>query len=798
MATQYENPPKLEEIGSRAIVTVGPDTPMSKAVALMDERRISCLVVVDQEIPVGILTERDLVRNISRDTVVGFGTVGNFMSRPPITAPQGMPYLEGYHRCAEHGVRHLILVDDAGRLAGIVTETDFMEHLGLDAYIELKPVSSVMTKVPVTVSEGQSLREALSLMSVYDISCVVVARDNRPVGILSERDVVHLSQSVQDFAGCPLSEVMSAPVVTVRAEESLHKAASRMRKRGIRRLIVVDQGEVLAGIVTEHDLVKGLESRYTAFLRQIIARQTKELYKAKRRLNENLVLEHILRASLDMVIVATDTEGVVRYFNPAAESVFQIRSSGAIGKPLANLCTAAGLDAPFLESGVRTALTDGSCLFQLERRQGDTVQLFRCRIATIADSDGQVLGFVHTLSDISAKKKAAEEQERLQAELLQARKMEAIGQLTAGISHDFNNILASVLGYTCLALDSADVEDGGEVEECLLEIHKAGKRAQALVGQLLTFSRSSPQHRQSVSIASLIEEITRMLRATLPATVELRLELVEDVPPVFVDPVQVQQLVVNLVLNARDAIDGHGTVTVGLRNLLDVDAVSAVTHRVIRGDWVEVWVADNGCGMAAEVLEQSFEPFFTTKEVGKGSGMGLAVVHGIVTQNGGEVLVESEPGKGTVFRILLSPSKTMETDRGFGYGPPGTKRAPGRQLRILVVDDDAPIAAFVGKLLEKRGHVPVLAADGQSALERFYDAPGDFDLVITDHLMPELTGSTLAARIQTQRPELPIIVLTAAADRSLFATEHGFGRTTILSKPIEPEDLFEAIASLCR
>lgn len=661
-----ENPPKLEDVGSRAIITVEPGTLMRRAVTLMDEKRISCLVVVDAGKPVGILTERDLVRNITREAVFGEGSVNQFMSRPPITASKDMPYLEGYHRCAEHGIRHLVLVDDAGLLAGIVTETDFVEHLGLDAYVELKPVSSVMTRFPLTLPEQRSLSDALDLMSTHNISCVVIARDGRPIGILSERDVVHLSQSIQNPASCSLEQVMSAPIVTISEEETLHKASDLMRKRRIRRLVVVDRAGSLAGIVTEHDLVKGLESRYTTFLRQIIARQTNELSKTKQRLNESLVLEHILRASLDMAILATDTNGIVCYFNPAAESVFGLASNDAIGTPLQSLCTAAGLDASCFETSTRDARSSVSCAFVMEKRGREANRVFRCRVASIRDADEHVFGFVHTLSDISAGKKAEEERERLEAELLQARKMEAIGQLTGGIAHDFNNILASVLGYTCLALDSEGVEDGGEIEEFLIEIHKAGKRAQDLVHKLLTFSRSSPQHRHRVDMAVLIEEITKMLRATLPATLSLKLELNRRAPAVYVDPVQIQQLLMNLVLNARDAIVGHGTIAVGLRCLSDVETVSTVTHRVIRGDWVELSVADTGCGMPVGVLEQAFEPFFTTKDIGKGSGMGLAVVHGIVTQNGGEILVESSPGTGTRFRILLAPSDPIEPDHESG------------------------------------------------------------------------------------------------------------------------------------
>ncbi len=790
-----ENQTTLGEIGSLSPVTVAPESTMAQAAKLMGEKRISCLVVTENNRPVGILTERDLVRNMSRDTVSASSEVSTFMGQPPIVAPQNMLYLEGYHLCAEHGIRHLILVNREGMLAGVVTETDFMDHLGLDAYVELKPVSGVMTRRPLTVSEDQPISDAWALMSAHDISCVVVERDERPVGILSERDMVHLSQSPANDSSGLIGEMMSGPVITVTAGESLHEAASLMRQRHIRRLVVVDEDGLLAGIITAHDVVKGLDTHYTTFLRQMLKRQSSELERTRKRLNESLVLENILHASFNMGILAADMEQRVRYINPAAERLFGTGPGSAIGLSLESLYQTADFDKAPLVAGTHLAHEGKDYEFELTTLFESDVRMLQCRIAPITDKGGNIQGYVHTLSDITASRKAQEDHERLQFELMQARKMEAIGQLTGGIAHDFNNILASVLGYNRLALDCHDTNDLAKIPNYLTEVHSAGKRAQDLVRQLLTFSRSSPQRPKKIELGSLIKDVARMLRSTLPSTLSLRLSLDENTPSVRLDPVQVQQLLMNLILNARDAIDGHGSIFVGLRLVCDTEPTTDHNLLTEAGDWVEISVQDTGEGMPAGVRERIFEPFFTTKEVGRGSGMGLAVVHGIVTRNGGHILVESEPNRGTCFLVRFRPSEAP-LDSVEQPEAPLTGKLEGSQtgVRILVADDDTSVAGFLGELLERAGHLPTVVTNGQEALDVFRNSKNAFDLVIADQVMPKLTGLELASQLHEIQPSLPVILATGFSEEFADGNLEKSGPMDILTKPIEPEDLLKTIA----
>lgn len=794
-----DNKSTLGEIGSFTPVTVAPDTTMAQATKLMDEKRISCLVVTEKDRPVGILTERDLVRNISRDRISANTNVSNFMGQPPIVAPQNMLYLEGYHLCAEHGIRHLILVDNKGILTGVVTETDFMDHLGLDAYVELKPVSGVMTRRPLTVNEDQPISDAWDLMSAHDISCVVVEREGRPVGILSERDMVHLSQSRDNDSGGLIGEMMSGPVITITAGESLHEAASVMREQHIRRLVVVDDDGMLAGIVTAHDVVKGLDTRYTTFLRQMLKRQSNELERTRKRLNESLVLENILHASFNMGILAADLEQRVRYFNPAAERVFGVEAVSAVGQSLKSLYLDADFDQQELEAGTSNADQGKAHEFELECPGDSGDRILHFRIAPITDKEGTIQGYVHTVSDITADRKTQSERERLQFELMQARKMEAIGQLTGGIAHDFNNILASVLGYNRLALDCHDTNDVDRIPDYLTEVHSAGKRAQDLVRQLLAFSRSSPQRPKKIQLEGLIRDVAKMLRSTLPSTLSLRLSLDKNAPAVRLDPVQVQQLLMNLILNARDAIDGHGSIFVELRLIHENESSNDSDPTPESHSWVEVSVRDTGEGIPAEVRERIFEPFFTTKEVGRGSGMGLAVVHGIVTQNGGRILVESEPDQGTCFRVQFRPSETpLDSVEQPEPAPIGKLEASHTGVRILVADDDTSVAGFLGELLERAGHLPTVVTNGQEALDVFRNSSNAFDLVIADQVMPKMTGLELASKLHELQPALPVILATGFSEEFSEGHLDKTGPMNILTKPIEPEDLLKTITGYVR
>jgi PAS domain S-box-containing protein len=395
--------------------------------------------------------------------------------------------------------------------------------------------------------------------------------------------------------------------------------------------------------------------------------------------------------------------------------------------------------------------------------------------------------------DISLRKRAAEERLSLERQLRQAQKMEALGHLTGGIAHDFNNLLASIMGYVALAAEK--VESGaaggdgklpGYLEEALLGC----RRARDLVQQMLTFSRGQRGTPRPLALAEAAGESLKLVRSTLPATVEIRSTLPAGTPAVMLDPVQLDQILLNLSINARDAMEGAGRLAFSLRALQGERAVCSSCRKSFEGDFVELAVEDSGPGIAPAVLERMFEPFFTTKEVGRGSGMGLATVHGIVHEHGGHVVVE--PGRviGSRFRVLfpaLSGAARPAAAAAPSFASP--RRAPLKG-RVLVVDDEASVAQFMRELLESWGLTAACATSASNAAQLFAADPSGWDLVVTDQTMPERTGVALARELIALRADLPVVLYSGHMDRGTEIESRAAGIRAVLHKPVEPEALY--------
>ncbi len=394
--------------------------------------------------------------------------------------------------------------------------------------------------------------------------------------------------------------------------------------------------------------------------------------------------------------------------------------------------------------------------------------------------------------DIGARKRSEEERAQLESQLRQAQKMEAIGHLTGGIAHDFNNILTSIMGYLTLATErQADLDDP-KLAKYLNQGQVAASRARDLIRQMLTFSRGQRGERRPLPLMPLIKEATRLLDSTLPSSVEIETRLAGNLPPVQVDPVQIEQVLLNLCINARDAMQGSGTIEIGARRVDEIDHTCASCRKALRGrGLVELSVHDTGRGIAPEVMERMFEPFFTTKDVGKGSGMGLSMVHGIVHDHGGHILVDTELGRGTTFRILFAPLEVSE-QQGKARSPRRSRRAGEAELlagRVLVVDDEEMVGEFMSELLESWGLEVTVQTSPLKACKLVERDPGRFDLVITDQTMPKLTGLDLACQLSNIKPQLPIILYTGYSDKLVNADLKRCGVLALLSKPVEPAAL---------
>ena len=389
--------------------------------------------------------------------------------------------------------------------------------------------------------------------------------------------------------------------------------------------------------------------------------------------------------------------------------------------------------------------------------------------------------------DITERKEA----EKLKFQLQQAQKLEAIGTLAGGIAHDFNNILAIILGYTEIAL--MDIQGNSSSDRSLREVLRATHRAKDLIQQILTFSRQGEvEVRQPMEVAPVTKETLKLLRATLPSTIEFREEIPADSLLIMGDPTQLHQVLVNLCTNSAHAMrDRGGLLEVRLAEVV-LDTFSARTHEDLKpGPYVRLTVKDTGHGMDAATLERIFDPYFTTKKVGEGSGLGLAVVHGIVKRHEGGIYVRSEPGVGTEFGILFPKIQEVKEER-----PIGDVQSPGGTERILFVDDEEQLAAVTERMLAKLGYSVTAKTSSIDAIELFRSDPDAFDLVITDYTMPYKTGVDLAKEVLELRADIPVVLCTGYSDTIDEDTAKMMGIKVLAMKPLDVRTLARLIRSI--
>jgi PAS domain S-box-containing protein len=396
---------------------------------------------------------------------------------------------------------------------------------------------------------------------------------------------------------------------------------------------------------------------------------------------------------------------------------------------------------------------------------------------------------LYAARDISERRAAEAQRTELELQLRQAQKMEAIGQLTGGIAHDFNNILTSVIGYLVLGQERAAALGDERLQRQLDKAHLAAQRARELIAQMLAFARRQRGERRVLPLAPLVRQTLQLLRSTLPTSVAVNALLPDDDAGARVeaDAVQLEQVLFNLCINARDAIGAAGLIKVRLRESRIAFTCASCRAQLPTAKWVELSVADNGSGISAGTLERMFEPFFSTKEVGRGSGMGLAMVHGIVHDHGGHVVVETAPQAGSVFRVLLPPAQ----GRMPAEAEPPAQAAAGGPLagRVMVVDDETMVGDFMAELLEGWGLQVVLQRDPLQALA-WLQQPGEaLDLLITDQTMPQLSGLQLAEQAAGLRPGLPVLLYTGNAEGIDAERAKPHGVCGVLRKPVDAEAL---------
>ncbi len=401
----------------------------------------------------------------------------------------------------------------------------------------------------------------------------------------------------------------------------------------------------------------------------------------------------------------------------------------------------------------------------------------------IYDDDGNLVRMVGTVQDITEFVINENEKHAMEKELYQSRKMEAIGTLAGGIAHDFNNLLQVIMGNAELLRYKAD--EGSKVHEHSTYIIEAGKRATDLIKQILTFSRQSEGGMQPMCIGSHIKETIKLLRSSIPHSVNIKQNIPNDIQLIIADPTRIHQLLTNLVTNAMHAMQEKGELCISVTN---VDMIDELADSLgVEGSYVCLSVSDTGCGMSEEVRNRIFDPFYTTKEVGKGTGMGLSVVHGIVKDMNGVIHVQTAVGKRTTFFVYFpvtkEPSISVSVNKSTLMG----------NERILFVDDE-PMVADVGKnLLETLGYSVEVFNNSLEALKCFIKNPDNFDLLLTDQSMPQLTGEELIKEVLVIKPDLPIILCTGYSSVMDEKKSNVIGVKKFLMKPLELNVLAEAL-----
>jgi PAS domain S-box-containing protein len=411
---------------------------------------------------------------------------------------------------------------------------------------------------------------------------------------------------------------------------------------------------------------------------------------------------------------------------------------------------------------------------------------YECRDQAIRWLDGRIVR-MEIASNITQRKAAENQKLELEKKLRQAQKTEAIGTLAGGIAHDFNNILGAILGYTELARESST--QFPTIANKLDQVIKAGHRAKELVKQILAFSRQADTERIALQPASIIKEAIKMLRPSLPATIEINLLIDPKTGAVFADPTQIHQVMMNLCTNAFHAMEETGgKLDIALKEVKLNTADLVKEPDVKAGNFVQLSICDSGPGIDPEIRDKIFDPYFTTKGAGKGTGMGLSVVHGIVKSYGGFVSIKSMPGKGTtanVFLPVVDFDVIIEKD--------AADPMPLGSERILFIDDEEMLTDLNKTMLEQLGYKVTICTNSRQALKMFQDRPDHFDLIITDQTMPGMTGAELAARILQIRPDLPIILCTGYSSIISKEKAMSIGIRSCVEKPLGKKDMAKAI-----
>ncbi len=531
-------------------------------------------------------------------------------------------------------------------------------------------------------------------------------------------------------------------------------------------------------------------------IEEVVTARTFEIKEKNRKLEDRERRYRLLSDNVNDLIWSTDLDLKFTFISPSITSMYGYSVEEGMHITVNEVNTPESMEklmAVYLEEmeveKAGNSDPDRHRILELEQVKKDgTVFAVESKVSFVRDDDGRAMGFVGVNRDITERRQAQFEKEKIQEQLAQMQKMEALGTLVGGIAHDFNNILGGIVGYTELALHN--IKDSS-TKKMLEQILKAGDRATDLVRQILSFSRVRKGEVKPICPVSITKEVLKLIRATLPSTIEIKHDINAE-SYILADAINIHQVLMNLCTNAAHAMKQGGLLSVSLQDVtLDRDDL---LHRpdMLPGEYVRISIEDTGIGMTADIQKKAFDPFFTTKGPGEGTGMGLATVHGIVTELSGFVSLHSEPNQGTAISVFIPiiPKPAVVEDR------PANEPLRGGTERILFVDDEQVLMDLAKEALSHYGYQVTAFSDSTMALAHFEQHPDKYDLVVTDMTMPRMTGDALAQKIHLKRPDIPVIMCTGFSQNIDDQKAKVLGVDAFLFKPIIFEKLLGTIRKI--
>jgi PAS domain S-box-containing protein len=510
--------------------------------------------------------------------------------------------------------------------------------------------------------------------------------------------------------------------------------------------------------------------------------QNEELRRSEEALNKTRACYYDLYNQAPVGYVTVNKEGFILEANATAAALLEVDKSDLAGQPITRFILPADQDI-FYHHRRKLFETGRPLVSELRMLKKDGASFWSELTSTLANGNDNSAVWRIILSDISRRKQVEEANAQLRAHLNQAQKMEAIGTLAGGIAHDFNNILGAILGYAELA--RADSPPESTVAQDIEQIITAASRARDLVIQILAFSRQAEAEIIPLEPAHIIREVLKLLRSILPTGIDIRQDIDAETDLIVADPTHIHQIVMNLCMNSFHAMEeSGGTLFISLcKTALSKEELLEVPN-VLPGNFMQLSIRDTGPGIPPEIQDKIFDPYFTTKAVGKGTGMGLAIAHGIVQSYGGFIRLHSTPGEGTIFHIFLPTVTQHALQKADSVESP-----PVGNERILFVDDEKMLVRMAETMLERLGYNVTVRTSSLEALTTFQNDPDAFDLVITDYSMPGMAGIDLARRMLHIRPELPIILCTGFSTTISEEKARAAGIKGFAMKPVAMKEL---------